>query len=464
MADDDLCYRTLTEVAELVRTREISPVELTRASLDRIGRVDGRLHGYLSVLSERALERAAACEREITDGVHRGPLHGVPVAVKDLCDLRGSSTTCASKVLPEEPAAEDATVVARLEAAGAVILGKLNMTEFAYAGYHPELPAPVNAWGENRFPGLSSSGSGAATAAGLCYASLGTDTGGSIRFPAAANGVVGIKPTYGRVSRAGVFPLSHTLDHVGPLARSVADAAVVLSAIAGHDGRDPTSLAVPLPDLVAAAGGDLAGVRVGIDESYCTAGVDTEVAAAVAAVGTTLADLGASLREVTLPPLEQLFGPWFAICGVDALVAHGDSFPARSDRYGPLMREFLESALAVPATEYAGALVACDWLRRAFETVFTDIDVLLCPALASPPAKVGDRSSDVEHVMGSAFFSVPYNLTGSPTVTFPCGFSGEGVPLAAQLVGRPLDEQGLCRVAGAYEAATEWHTRHPRLV
>jgi amidase len=249
--DTDLCYRTLTETAGLLRRRETSPVELTRAVLARIERLDPQLHSYITVTPERALDRARAAERELASGDDRGSLHGIPIAVKDLYFTKGVPTTCASRVLAGWVPDFDATVVERLDAAGAVLLGKLNMTEFALTGYAPTLPIPCNPWGPARHTGGSSSGSGVATAAGLCFASLGTDTGGSIRFPSAWCGVVGLKPTYGRVSRHGVFPLGMTLDHVGPITRSAADAAVVLEVIAGADANDPTCLDAPVPECSA---------------------------------------------------------------------------------------------------------------------------------------------------------------------------------------------------------------------
>ena len=266
--DMDLCYRTLTDAANLLRRGEVSPVELTRAVLARIERVDSQLHSYITVTPERALDSAHRAERELAAGTDRGPLHGVPIAVKDLMFVRGVRNTCASHVLDDFIPDYDATVVERLEAAGAVILGKLNLTEFAMSGYAPSLPIPRNPWDQGRSPGGSSSGSAVATAAGLCFASLGTDTGGSIRCPSAWCGVVGLKPTYGRVSRHGVFPLGMTLDHVGPITRSVADAAAMLDVMAGRDPHDPTSLDAPASLCSAALTRGVRGVRIGVDERF----------------------------------------------------------------------------------------------------------------------------------------------------------------------------------------------------
>jgi amidase len=272
MEPSELCFLPLTELSRRIRDRTVSPVEAARAVLDRIRSFDSSLHAYLTVLEERAISRAAEAEREIRAGRWRGPLHGVPVAVKDLCETAGIATSCASRVLRGWIPEHSATVVERLEAAGAVLLGKLNLTEFAVAWYHPELPVPQNPWDPSLWPGASSSGSGVATAAGLCFGSLGTDTGGSIRFPSAACGIVGLKPTYGRVSRRGVFPLGESLDHIGPMTRTVADAAAMLAVIAGHDPADPTSRREPVEDYGAALERGVAGVRIGLDERFIATG------------------------------------------------------------------------------------------------------------------------------------------------------------------------------------------------
>ena len=306
MTTDDLCWLTLTDAAERIAAGALSPVELTQAVLARIERLDPALHAYLAVLPEPALAAARAAEAEIVAGRRRGPLHGIPVAAKDLCDLRGTATTCASRVLDDRIATADATCVTRLTDAGAVIVGKTNLTEFALMGYHPTRPIPINPWNAASSTGGSSSGSGVAVAAGLCFAALGTDTGGSIRIPSAWCGTVGLKPTYGRVSRAGVFPLGASLDHIGPMARSVADAAHVLDALAGLDPRDATTLRLPPPRCAAALGGDVRGVRIGWDEAYATTMVLPEVADAVYAAVDHLARLGAEIVRVRLPAVEEV--------------------------------------------------------------------------------------------------------------------------------------------------------------
>src|SRR5712692_6114130 len=292
-----LCFLTLGELSELLNKREVTSVEATSAVLDRIHKLNSTLRAYLTILDDSALRQAQAADKEIAAGKWRGPLHGVPVAVKDLCWTKDVPTTCASKVLRDWRPDSNATVVDHFEAAGAVLLGKLHMTEFAMAWYHPEIPGPQKPWNAALWPGASSSGSGAATAAGLCYASIGSDTGGSIRFPSAANGIVGLKPTWGRVSRHGVFPLGESLDHIGPMTRSVADAALVLSVIAGRDELDDTSLDAPLDDYAAAIDAGASGIRVGVDEQYF-ARASSDVAAAVTSAIRDLEQIGrASCRE-----------------------------------------------------------------------------------------------------------------------------------------------------------------------
>ena len=463
MPDRDVAFLTLSEVAEVIRTRAASPAEVTRAVLARIDALDARLHSYITVLHERALRQARAAEDEIARGRYRGPLHGVPIAIKDLCATKGIRTTCASQIFADSVPDYDATVAEKLEAAGAVVLGKLNLTEFAYCGYHPAHAAVRNPWHLDCWPGLSSSGSGAATAAGLCFASLGTDTGGSIRFPSAACGVVGLKPTYGRVSRFGVFPLADSLDHVGPITRSVTDAALVLGAIAGSDVKDATSRREPVPDYAKALHLGIDGVRIGVDETHCTVGVDPEVTTAVLAAARLLGELGASLRSVRMPDPYQASEAYLPIFAAEAAVHHTQTYPARALEYGPAYRGLLELGAQVRGVDYARAHATRQEVSRHYADLFREVDLLLLPTTASAAPRVGDRSNEMDVVQPSAHFTVPYDLTGNPTLSLPCGFSTAGLPLSFQLVGRHLDEALLCRAGCAYEQSTPWHTRHPQL-
>lgn len=459
----DVGWLPLAELAARLRDRSLSSVEVTRALLERIDSLDGDLHSFVTVLPDAALEQARRAEEEIARGEHRGPLHGVPIALKDLFFTRGVRTTCASKILADFVPDEDATVVERLAAAGAVLLGKLNMTEFALSGYHPDLPVPVNPWAADRWPGVSSSGSGVATAAGLCFGSLGTDTGGSIRFPAASCGVVGLKPTYGRVSRHGVFPLAASLDHVGPFARRVADAGVMLGAIAGFDPRDPTSLRAPVPDFERAAEGGVSGLRVGVDERYCREGVEPELADAVLDAARKLGELGAELREVRIPSVEEAAARWWVLCASEAAAAHRRTFPERRDEYGPDFRRLLERGSALRGSDYAEAHAVRLAFRTRLRDLFDEVDLLVCPAMPAPPPTLEELASRESEADTGALmrFTAPFDLSGSPALTLPCGVSAEGLPLAVQLVGPDLTEDRLCRAGAAYEQSTDWHRRTP---
>ena len=462
--DTELCYRTLTDAAALLRRKEISPVELTRAVLARIERLNPQLHCYITVTAERALDSARRAERELAAGIDRGPLQGVPMAVKDLMFVRGVRTTCASRVLEDFVPDYDATVVERLEAAGAVLLGKLNLTEFAMSGYTPSLPIPRNPWDVTRSPGGSSSGSGVATAAGLCFASLGTDTGGSIRNPSAWCGVVGLKPTYGRVSRHGVFPLAMTLDHVGPLTRSVADAAAMLEVMAGHDPHDPTSLDAPAPQCSAALTRGVRGLRIGVDDKFMRAFAHPDVVTALFAALDVLKQQGAAVIPVSLPEVSGILEGWFVLCAAEALVGHAATYPARAEAYGPSFRSFLEYGAGLRAQDYARAHVQRVEFARRFQAVFETADVFACPGMfmQAPPADAVDPYGPITPALAPFVrFTAPFNFSGNPTLSLPAGFSDDGMPHGIQLVGPLLGEAIVCQVGYAYEQATEWHLRRP---
>ena len=467
MSDDRFHFMTLTEVASLIESKAVSPVEVTEALLDRIGELDGRFKSYATVMAESALSEARDAEQEIADGRYRGPLHGVPVAVKDLCFTKGVRTMGGTKVLADHVPDVDATVVARLADSGAVLLGKLNLTEGAMSRYHPDFDIPVNPWGADRSAGASSSGSGVATAAGLCFASLGSDTGGSIRFPSAACGIVGIKPTWGRVSRYGVLALAESLDHVGPMTRSTADAAVVLQAIAGLDPNDPTSLPALVPDMTAGIEGGVEGLRIGLDERYATADVDPELAAAVLTGVRVLEGLGAQIVEVEMPELDEYMSAWPVLCSAEAVAAHEGTYPSRRDDYGPWFRGWLDQGASVSGADYAKAnnlRAACVGRLR---TTFESIDVLACPSMPAPPNIVVPE--ELYGPMTNGFetsrlrFTAPFDFNGVPTLSVPCGLNGEGLLLSLQFVGKHLEEAMLCRIGHAYEGATDWHTLRPAI-
>ncbi len=466
---DPIHYRSLHRVSEAIRAGQVSPVELTEALLARIDSVDASLQSYATVMASQAVEAAQAAEQEIQAGDYRGPLHGVPIAVKDLCFTAGTRTMGGLKVLRDFVPGYDATVVRRLREAGAVLLGKLNLTEGALSGYHRDFPIPVNPWGAELWSGVSSSGSGVATAAGLCFASLGTDTGGSIRYPSMANGVVGFKPTYGRVSRYGVLELAASLDHVGPMTRSVKDAAIVFDAIAGFDERDATSLRASVPKLSEALTDEISGMRIGVDERFLSEGTDPGLVAAIHGAIEVLARLGAEIVAVTMPPSDplELRNAWLPICAYEASKAHSATYPSRADEYGGYLGDALSLGASMSATDYAQATELRVAISQQFEAAIASVDAVICPSGGSVFAvekeiQYGDMDTlrpVIQQFQGQ--FTIPADLAGTPTITLPCGFSAAGHPYAVQFLGGRLLESRLCRIAHAYEQATQWHRHHP---
>jgi amidase len=468
MNKSDLHYAKIIDIAPLIQSKELSPVELTEHMLARIEALDGRLNSYATITAERARDAALRAEADIASGNYRGPLHGVPLAVKDLCYTRSTATMGGLSVRSDFIPDHDATVIQRLEAAGAVLLGKVNLTEGAMVGYHPDFKIPVNPWAETLWPGASSSGSGVAVAAGLCYAALGSDTGGSIRFPAMANGVVGLKPTYGRVSRHGVLDLGETLDHVGPLCRGVEDAALVMAAMSGRDEADPTSLIAPPPDFSDISAG-VVGLRIGYDRDFARQGSDPALIVSIEKALSKMTDLGATLVDITVPSealtLTEL---WFVICSFEAHKAHAATYPSRRQDYGNYFRDFLDLGAAISEKEYGEAMAARRSFSERYETELAKVDAMVCPAGGVPFTVNADQYGGIE-VLAPLFehiqmhFTIPDDFAGTPTLTLPCGAADNGVPYSLQLVGRKLAEPVLCLIGCAYEAASGWHERHPPL-
>ena len=380
--------------------------------------------------------------------------------------MAGLPTMAGSAALRDNVASSDSTVVRLLEAAGAVIVGKLNLTEGAVAGYNPSFGVPVNPWNTERWAGMSSSGSGAATAAGLCFGSLGSDTGGSIRFPAAANGIVGLKPTYGRVSRAGVYPLAETFDHVGPLTRTSADAALMLQTIAGRDPADPTTLTAAVGDLFSTVDDGVAGVRIGFDAAWATDGVDVQTVEAVDNAIAALVDAGAEVVPIDMPRLD--IGLWMAMLACGAVWAHKNTFPERADDYGRYFAAFLAHGVQISGSDYAAGQIECHKFNGLLGAVFESVDVIASPVMngAAFPAPREELRGSLEQVREvisdlTLNYTVPYDCSGSPTITVPGGFDTDGMPLAVQFAGRHLDEALLCRIGNTLEQASDWHQRHP---
>ncbi len=456
-----LHYQDLVEVAEAIRRGERTSGAVTTAMLARISSLDGDLRAYVRVFEEEALQRARSLDAEQAAGRPLGLLHGVPVAVKDLLALGGHPTTVGGTVRERWQPAEDATVVRRLKAAGAVILGKLKLTEGAFAEHHPDVLAPRNPWDPEAWTGVSSSGSGVATAAGLCFGSLGTDTGGSIRFPSAACGLVGVKPTYGLVSRFGAFPLAESLDHIGPMTRSVRDAARMLTVIAGHDPKDANSLKVAIPDYEAELLPGLAGLTLGVDPVWSGAGVAPDVSRTVADAAEILAGSGARICEIRMPDARALIDGWAVTCGVEAALAHTDTFPSRRDEYGPVLAALLDLGLRSRATEYAALERERERYRAALSLVFAKVDAVLLPAMPFPPPSLHDLDRLGDGGAVPITFTAPFDYSGSPSVTVPAGFTSEGLPLAFQVVGPALSEARLLRIAHQYELEGPGGPPHP---
>jgi amidase len=463
---DDLHYLELTEIAARIRTREISPLEVTRALLDRIAALDGELGGYVQVMADAAMAQAESACAEIAAGRDRGPLHGVPIAVKDLFWIRNVATAAGTIVHSDFRPDEDATVVHRLNAAGAVVLGKLQLTEGAYSDHHPSVTPPKNPWNFDYWPGISSSGSAVATAAGLCYGSLASDTGGSIRWPCAANGLTGLKPSWGRVSRYGVFELAATLDHVGVIARSAADAGAMLGVIAGPDRTDPTAVLDPVPDYLAAAGQDVRGLRIGFDAKWSSDGVDVATQQVLGEAIEALRALGADIVDVRFPNVKQAVADWVPNCAVEAAVAHEATYPARKDEYGPVLAAVIDAGRALSALDYQRILLRRLELRGRVASLFETIDLLLIPVHPFPPltlAMIQTLGEQPDLIARLQEYTCPFNMTGHPTITLPGGFSATGMPIAFQLVAANLDEATLVRAGAAFQRVTSWHHRHPSL-
>ncbi|MDH6148647.1 MULTISPECIES: amidase [Paraburkholderia] len=465
MSHSGLHYMEVRELAHLIATREISPVEVTTAMLERIERLDPTLHSYALVMREEALASAREAERKVLNGEALGPLHGVPLAVKDLYWCAGSPTAAGTTIHRNFVPTEDATAVKRLRGAGAIVLGKLQLTEGAFATHHPEIAEPVNPWHPGHWAGASSSGSGVATAAGLCYASLGTDTGGSIRFPSAANGLTGIKPTWGRVSRHGVFALGASLDHAGPMARNAADATLLLGAIAGHDPLDPTSLPeskLALPNDAH----DLRGLRIGIDPAWSSHGTDDVIVRALAQVVEAVRSLGAQVEEVSFPDVRTVVDEWQVNCGVEVAVAHADTYPRLAAHYGPALTRLIEIGRETSAMAYQQVLLNRAALRGKINRLMHGLDLLIVPVqpFAAPThEQLGALAQDPELNARLIQFTAPFNSSGHPAITLPCGLTEVGLPIGFQFVAAHGAEALLCRAGMAFQHATHWHKLHPAL-
>jgi amidase len=454
----ELAFQGAVEIGKAILNRSVSSETVTNSTLQRIERLEPSLHAFATLTAKSALADARRADREIAAGKRRGPLHGVPVAVKDLCDVKGTPTGAGIPMFQQNPVAvADCTVVARLRKAGAVIVGKTQLTEGAMSVHHPDVTPPVNPWRADLWPGVSSSGSGVAVAAGLAFGALGSDTGGSIRFPAQANGLVGMKPTWGRVSRQGVFALAATLDHVGPMTRRVEDSAAMLGAIAGLDGGDPTSADVDVPDYLKGISRGIKGLSVGYDAAYCEADADPAIVRAVKAQLAVLKAAGAVVKAVKMPPVAEALESWRIMCAVEAAIAHSQHFPARREIYGPFFARMLDIGLGAPATQYAHYAVVRRALRAGMDSMFRSVDLMIMPVMPMPAGTIEDRETRLakpDPTFAAMRFTAPFDISGHPTLTLPTGKRAkDGSLIGFQLAAGSFQEALLFRAGMAWQVA-----------
>ena len=471
MNKTEIPFLSTLQLAELLRSREVSPVEAAEAYLERIDQVDDKLNSYITICRDEAMAEARQAQHDIAAGRYLGPLHGIPVAVKDQFWTKGVRTTNGSTIHRDFFPDEDATVIANLRSAGAVLLGKLNMSEYASgdAFRHP-YGRPRNPWDLSRNPGTSSSGSGAATAAFLCSTSLGEDTGGSIRGPASFCGLVGIRPSWGRVSRYGVFGASWSMDTVGPISRTTVDCAVTLGAIAGHDPKDPYTWDVPVPDYAAALTGDIRGLKVGVvQERVNNDAVEPEINDAVMRGVAVLGELGAVIQEVSIPLIVHSAAMSSAIISSDAAALNRRDISENLEEFDHNNQVRLLMGSILPAGAYQRATKLRHLLRQQIMDALDKVDVLVMPTSSIPAPLIPDAAgiSSKQEVLdgyaGRRSFTAPYNLANCPALSIGCGFTSDNLPIGLQIAAKPFDETTCFRVAHAYEQATDWHTRRPTI-
>ena len=463
MSEPELVYASIAELAPRLAAKELSPVEVTEAALARIEALEPRLNAFIKVTAESARHAARAAEAAILAGNHLGPLHGIPLGIKDLYATRGVATTYGSPLYADWVPDFDAAAVERLKRAGAVLVGKTNLHELAYGSTsaNAHYGAVHNPWRLDHHPGGSSGGSSAAVAAGMVYGAMGSDTGASIRQPAACTGIVGIKPTFGRVSKYGALPLSWSQDHAGPLTRTVRDAALILQVLAGHDPRDPTTVQRPVPDFTAGLDAGVRGLRIGIARPFFFEDCDPEVVAAVEAALKVLEEQGAALEEVELPDMAAAYTIGTITIAVEGAAYHAASLRDRPEAFSAELRASFELGSFYSGVDYVQAQRLRRQLMTATERAMAGFAALVMPT--SPVVATPIAASPPEHAMLRPRNTMPFNVLGLPAISVPCGFAAGGLPIGLQIVGRAFDEAGVLRVAQAYEQATDWHQRRPPL-
>jgi aspartyl-tRNA(Asn)/glutamyl-tRNA(Gln) amidotransferase subunit A len=485
----ELPFLTIKETSELLKKKELSPVELTQSILERIDKTDDNLNTYVTVLADKALESAKKAETEITAGNYLGPLHGVPLGLKDIFITKDIRTTCSSKMLENFIPPYDATVTEKLLNSGAVIVGKNNMDEFAMgSSTETSYFGPTkNPWDIERVPGGSSGGSASATAASLCLGSVGTDTGGSIRQPAALCGVVGMKPTYGRVSRFGMIAFASSLDQAGPITKTVEDTAIILNAISGHDPKDSTCLNIPVPDYTKSLKSDLKGLKIGIPKEYFVDGMDKDVENSSRKAISAMEELGAEIVEISLPHTEYAVLTYYIIAPSEASsnLARYDGvkygfraegaeslrdmyFKTRAQGFGDeVKRRIMLGTYALSSGYYDAYYLKAQKVRTLikndFDEAFKNVDAIVAPTTPEVAFKIGEKTQDPIKMYLSDVLTIPCNIAGLPGISVPCGFSSDGLPIGIQVLGKPFDEETVIHVAHAYEQSTNWGERRPEL-
>jgi aspartyl-tRNA(Asn)/glutamyl-tRNA(Gln) amidotransferase subunit A len=463
----ELLTLTIDEASRLVHAKRISPIDLAKACLARIERLNPSLNAFVNLAPESALAHAREAEAEVQRGKWRGPLHGIPIGLKDLLDTAGVRTTAASALFKDRIPTDDAEVVRRLKAAGAVILGKLNLHEFAYGGSSViSYFGPVhNPWELGFSTGGSSGGSAAAVAAELCYGAIGSDTGGSIRQPAAYCGIVGLKPTYGRVSVKGVIPLSWSLDHLGPMTRTVRDAALMLQVIAGYDPNDTGSTDTPVQDYTGSLAANTSSLRLGIPHAHFYEGLHPEIQAAMDGALAVLQKFTSSQREIKIPVANDTA---LAVQKAEAYSYHREYVAKNPELYQPDTLKRIRGGAEISTPDYISSRRQLDQFRRSAASLFKTVDLIIMPTTPVPPFTISELLKDPDHLRAKELVTVqntrPFNLLGLPTISVPCGFTQRGLPIGMQISGPPRGEAVVLRLAYAYEQATEWHKRKPKLL
>ncbi|WP_321960901.1 amidase [Paraburkholderia sp. J7] len=458
----DLQNLEIYDLSLQIRSGMISPVEVTEAMLARVEALDANLHSYARVTSELALKQAEQAEKEIQAGDVRSPVHGIPLAVKDLFDTKGIVTAGGMPIHAQRVPTENATVVQRLQDAGSVILGKLQMTEGAFAIHHPTIADPVNPWGAAHWCGASSSGCGVATAARLCYGTLGSDTGGSVRFPSAANNLTGLKTTYGTISRKGTMELAASLDHVGPMARSARDVLLLLAIVGGHDTQ--RLLATIDEQRIENLLNGFKGLRIGMDESWISDGVDPVIQRAIQQVKVILAEAGGEIKRIKVPDTRATSSNWEHHCGVQTAVAHEATYPGKAAEYGPALARLIDQGRELKAVDYERIIRDAKQFTREMDAVFTEVDVVLAPVqpYAAPTyEQLAGLASDPEANRRLIQFTSPFNASGHPALSVPIGFTEQGLPIGGQLIGRKYQDDLLCMVGMVLQSHSDWHRQVP---